>query len=439
MAERKAVTKEMLKRYRRGSKGDKGRVLDELCALTGWHRDYARRALRLARQDPAPPRARPVRQRRYGPDLQAPLEKVWATYGGLCGKRLAPFMAEGIEVLERFGELSLTPEQREGLVHMSAATIDRRLAGARRRLGVRGRSGTKPGTLLRRHIPVRTFADWDEHRPGFLEMDLVAHDGGVASGDYCQSLDATDVATGWTEPAALKNKAQVWVFAELKRIRSLLPFPLLGLDSDNGAEFINHELFRYCQAEKITFTRGRPHRSNDGCFVEQKNWTVVRQHVGYARYDTDAELEVLRELYWHLRLWVNYFCPVMKLREKIRDGARVTRRYDTARTPYRRVLDSAHVTREAKRRLEAEYLMLNPVALQRAIGRCQDELLRLGRLKERRRRKEARAAEARPERARRYLAPASPAGGGRGGRRDRGNDRPRGEEVNPLPARGHSR
>jgi len=335
MAERKAVTKEMLKRYRRGSKGDKGRVLDELCALTGWHRDYARRALRLARQDPAPPRARPVRQRRYGPDLQAPLEKVWATYGGLCGKRLAPFMAEGIEVLERFGELSLTPEQREGLVHMSAATIDRRLAGARRRLGVRGRSGTKPGTLLRRHIPVRTFADWDEHRPGFLEMDLVAHDGGVASGDYCQSLDATDVATGWTEPAALKNRAQRWVFEELKRIREVLPFPLLGVDSDNGAEFINHELYRYCLSEEITFTRGRAHRKNDGCFVEQKNWTVVRQHVGYARYDTDAELEVLRELYSHLRLWVNHFCPVMKLREKVRDGARVTRRYDAARTPYR--------------------------------------------------------------------------------------------------------
>ncbi len=436
MAERQAVTKEMLKRYRRGSKGDKGRVLDELCALTGWHRDHARRALRHAGRGPAPPRARPARPRRYGPELQAPLEKVWATYGGPCGKRLAPYMAEGIEALERFGELTLTEQVRERLVHMSAATIDRRLAGARRRLGVRGRSGTKPGTLLKRHIPVRTFADWDEHRPGFLEVDLVAHDGGVARGDYCQSLDATDVATGWTEPAALKNKAQVWVFEELKRIRSVLPFPLLGVDSDNGAEFINHELFRYCQAEKITFTRGRAHHSNDGCFVEQKNWTVVRQHVGYARYDTDAELEVLRELYSHLRLWVNYFCPVMKLREKVRDGAKLTRRYDTARTPYRRVLDSPYVAPAAKRRLQAEYVRLNPVALQREIGRCQDELLRLGRLKERRRRKEARAAEARPEPTRRHLAPASPPGAGR---RNRGNDRSRGEEVNPLPARGHSR
>ncbi len=397
MAERKAVTREMVRRYQRGSKGERGRVLDELCALTGWHRDYARRALRRARQDPVPPRARPVRPLLYGQDLQAPLEKVWAAYGGPCGKRLAPFMGEGIEALERFGELCLSEEVRERLLQMSAATIDRRLAGARRRLGVRGRSGTKPGTLLKRHIPIRTFADWDERRPGFLEVDLVAHDGGVASGDYCQSLDATDVATGWTEPAALKNKAQVWVFAELKRIRSLLPFALLGLDSDNGAEFINHELYRYCTTEKITFTRGRAYRKNDSCFVEQKNWTVIRQHVGYARYDTDEELEVLKELYSYLRLWVNYFCPVMKLTEKVRDGAKVTRRYDTARTPYRRVLESPHVSPAAKRRLKADYLALNPVRLQREIGRCQDELLRLGRLKERRR-KQATAAEARSAR-----------------------------------------
>jgi hypothetical protein len=392
MAERKAVTKEMLRRYARGSKGDKGRVLDELCALTEWNRDHARRALRQAGRGPGPSRAHSVRPVRYGPDLQAPLEKVWATFGGLCGKRLAPFMAEGIEALERFGELELASEQREGLIAMSAATVDRRLAPARNRLGVKGRSGTKPGTLLKHHIPIRTFAQWDERKPGFLQIDLVAHDGGVAAGDYCQSLDATDVATGWTEPAALKNKAQVWVFAELKRVRSVLPFPLLGMDSDNGAEFINDELYRYCLAEEITFTRGRAYRKNDSCFVEQKNWTVVRQHVGYARYDTAEELEVLTELYSHLRLWVNHFQPVMMLAEKIRDGAKVTRRYDTARTPYRRVLASEHVSKAAKRKLEAEHLKLNPAQLQRDIGRCQYELLRLGRFKEHRRRKEARAA-----------------------------------------------
>jgi hypothetical protein len=385
MAERKAVTKEMLKRYARGSKAEKGAVLDELCALNGWSRDHARRSLRRARRGPGHPRAAAVRPVRYGPELQGPLERVWATFGGLCGKRLAPFMAEALEAMERFGELCLSDEERTKLISMSAATIDRRLAPARNRVGVKGRSGTKPGTLLKHQIPIRTFADWDDHRPGFLEIDLVGHDGGVSSGDYCQSLDATDVATGWTEPAAVKNKAQVWVFAELKRIRSLLPFDLLGLDSDNGTEFINDQLYRYCVEEHITFTRGRAHRKNDGCFVEQKNWTVVRQHVGYARYDTPEELEVLQELYSFLRLWVNFFQPVMKLSEKVRDGAKVTRRYDAARTPYRRVLASPHVSPQAKRRLRAQYLTLNPVALQLEIGRRQGELLRHGRLKERHR------------------------------------------------------
>ena len=421
MGARKAVTRELLRRYRRGSKGEKGRVLDELCALTGWSRDHARRALRRAGEGTGPPRVPPVRPLRYGADLQAPLERVWATFGGLCGKRLAPFMAEAVEAMERFGEIALTTAQREQLLTMSAATIDRRLAPARRRLGVRGRSGTKPGTLLKRQIPIRTFADSNEHRPGFLEIDLVAHDGGVAAGDYCQSLDATDVATGWTEPAALKNKAQVWVFTELKQIRSDLPFPLLGLDSDNGSEFINHELLRYCQAEKITFTRGRAYRKNDGCFVEQKNWTVIRQHVGYARYDTDAELEVLRELYRFLRLWVNFFQPVMKLAEKVRDGAKCTRRYDAARTPYRRVLASPFVSRAAKRRLKVDYLTLNPVELQRELGRCQDELLRLGRLKERRRLKEARTGDA--DGTARSARGAPPSGATAGQARKRGHQR----------------
>jgi hypothetical protein len=202
----------------------------------------------------------------------------------------------------------------------------------------------------------------------------------------------TCVNTGWTEIRALRNKAQRWCFQALIDIRASLPFPLLGLDSDNGGEFISNHLFAYCRQEAITFTRSRPERRNDNCFVEQKNWTVVRQHVGYARYDTAEELEVLTELYSHLRLWVNHFQPVMMLAEKIRDGAKVTRRYDTARTPYRRVLASEHVSKAAKRKLEAEHLKLNPAQLQRDIGRCQYELHRLGRFKEHRRRKEARAA-----------------------------------------------
>ncbi len=223
----------------------------------------------------------------------------------------------------------------------------------------------------------------------------MGHDGGVASGDYCQSLDLTDVATGWTEPAALKNKAQRWVFEELKRIRSELPFDLLGVDSDNGSEFINNELARYCQAERIEFPRGRAWRKNDSCYVEQKNWSVVRRATGYLRYDTEAELEVLRRLYRSLRLWVNFFQPQMKLLEKSREGAKVRKRYDTAATPYQRVLASPHVPVGAKARLKRHYRTLNPAELKRDIGRCQDELLRLSRLKERRRQGQARSALAR--------------------------------------------
>lgn len=383
MAERKAVTKEMARRYARAAKAEKARMLDELCALTGWTRRHARRALQQvgsgAPERPRRPRGRP---RAYGENILEPLTKIWATLNGPCGKRLAPFIGEMVEVMERCGELRLTPEVRDKLLRVSGATIDRLLAPERRRLRVKGRSGTKPGTLLRQQIPIRTHSGWDERRPGFCEVDLVGHEGGDPSGQFCQTLDLTCVATGWTEMRAVPNKAQVWVFEALQEIEGTLPFPLLGLDSDNGSEFINAHLFAYCSARGITFTRSRAFRKNDNCFVEQKNWTVVRQAVGYARYDSPAELEVLRELYGHLRLYVNFFQPVMKLVEKTREGARVRKRYDTPRTPYRRVLESAEVSRAAKAKLTRQYRTLNPVELKRAIGRCQDELTRLTKVKQ---------------------------------------------------------
>ncbi len=383
MAERRAVTKEMAKRYARAGKKEKGRMLDELCALTGWSRRHARRALRGAVDGPRPrpPRVR-GRPRTYGEEVLGPLRRIWATLGGPCGKRLAPFLGEAVEAMERCGELELTPEVRAKLLSISAATIDRLLAPERRRLQVKGRSGTKPGTLLRSQIPIRTFAWWDERRPGFCEVDLVGHEGGDPSGQFCQTLNLTCVATGWTEMRAVPNKAQRWVFEALLDIERTLPFPLLGLDSDNGSEFIYDHLFGYCSERGITFTRSRAFRKNDNCFVEQKNWTVVRQQVGYARYDTPQELEVLRQLYSHLRLYVNFFQPQMKLIEKTREGARVRKRHDTPRTPYRRVLESAEVSPAVKVRLTRQYRRLNPVELKRAIARCQDELLRLGRLKQ---------------------------------------------------------
>lgn len=345
MAERRAVTKQMAARYAKASKGEKGRMLDELCELTGWTRRHARRALVQATVSGPVPAARKPRPRIYGPELFEPLRFVWATLGGPAGKRLAPFMAEVVKALERHGELELAPAVRTKLLGISASTIDRMLAPERARLKMKGRSGTKPGSILKRQIPIRTFAEWNEARPGFCETDLVAHDGGDPRGQFCHSLDLVCVATGWTEPRALWTKAQRWVREALQDIQAHLPFPLLGLDSDNGSEFINLELFAWCTEREITFTRSRPYRKNDNCFVEQKNWPVVRQSVGYARYDTPAELEVLRELYGHLRLYVNFFQPQMKLVSKTRRGAAVSKRFDRARTPYRRVLESPYVAK----------------------------------------------------------------------------------------------
>jgi hypothetical protein len=255
MDARKAVTKEMAARYATGSKKEKGEALDQLCALTGWTRRHARRA--LTQPGPSSPRRRkaPIV---YDDAVLAPLRRIWAVLGGPCGKRLAPFLSEMIEALERHDELALDPEVRAKLLKISPATIDRLLAGERARMRLKGRSGTKPGSMLRNQIPIRTFADWDEVRPGFCEIDLVAHDGGTAAGEYCQTLTLTDVASGWCEPRALRNKAQRWVHEALAGLAAELPFPLLGLDSDNGAEFINHQILGFCQTREITFTRARP-------------------------------------------------------------------------------------------------------------------------------------------------------------------------------------
>ena len=386
MGERRVLVKAFAAEYRRVRKKRKGEILDRFVEATGYERHYAARLLRShGRRVVVAPglivkgdvgcRIRRRRRRFYGEDVKRVLIHLWNLLDYICGKRLVGALAETIEALERHGELKLSEELRRRLLSVSAATIDRLLASERKKLQLKGRSSTKPGSLLRQQIPIRSFADWDDARPGFVEVDLVAHEGGNASGDYAYTLDLTDVSTGWTELAAVKNRAQVWVFEALQEVRRRLPFQLLGLDSDNGGEFINHHLKRYCEAEEITFTRSRPYRKNDNCFVEQKNYSVVRRHVGYQRFDTEAEVQLLNQLYEQLRLYVNFFLPSQKLLEKIRQGSRVRKRYDQARTPYRRVLESKQVTDACKKKLREEYRKLNPAELNRQIRRLEEELL----------------------------------------------------------------
>jgi hypothetical protein len=310
--------------------------------------------------------------------------------------------------MSRHGELQVPPELRTHLLKISAATIDRLLAPERRRLELKGRSGTRPGTFLRGQIPIRTFGEWDEARPGFFEADLVAHEGGDPRGVFCFTLTLTDVHTGWTELRALKNRAHRWVLEAMTALERDLPVPVLGFDSDNGSEFMNNDLFAWCAERHVVFTRTRPYRKNDNCFVEQKNGHVVRQAVGYLRYDTAAEHAVLEELYAILRLYVNFFQPQMHLIAKTRQGAKVHRRYDRAQTPHQRMAVSDAVSAEVKESLRATYLSLNPVALKRDIARCQDRLLELSKLKEERRRKEVRTSPDHPWRTFVMRQPTSP-------------------------------
>ena len=300
------------RRYLQARRSEKTKILDEFVAVTGLHRKSAIRALRRGYQGQGERRGR---KRIYTGSVVAALVKVWRVCGCICGKRLQPFMPEMVAVLERYEELVLDEQTRRLLQQMSAATIDRKLALFRQQQG-RGLSTTKPGTLLKQSIPVRTFADWNEVDPGFVEIDLVAHCGVTTEGQYLNTLTATDIATGWTECFLLRHRSQIAVTEAMDLLRDRLPFPLLGIDSDNDSLFINGTLKRYCEAHQITFTRSRPWKKNDQAWVEQKNGAVVRATIGYRRYTTSAAAQHLEAIHDDLHAYVNFFQPVLTLVEK---------------------------------------------------------------------------------------------------------------------------
>lgn len=363
-------------RYSSSSKAEKQRILDELVATLGYHRKYAIQL--LGQKSPRRPTAKRVRSRKYTIEVVVVLEKLWRVANCIAARRLIPSLQDLVEALERHGEMTLEPKTRKLLLGISVATADRLLQRARQAdLRCHGKATTKPGTLLKQSIPVRTFADWDDAKAGFVEVDLVAHCGESTRGEYLNSLNTIDVATRWTESVAIVNRSQTKVSEAVVLVRGRLPFPLLGIDSDNGAEFINANLKRYCEQNKITFTRSRPYKKNDQAYVEQKNWTGVRQFVGYSRYEGQAACDLLNQLYKPLRAYINYFQPVMVLIEKERNGAKVKKKYDKAKTPYQRVLESPDVSEQVKARLREEYLTLNPAALLREINGRQRALWRL--------------------------------------------------------------
>lgn len=353
----------------------KSEILAEFCQTTGYHRDTA---IRLLGHPPgARSGARRGRPRRYGTEVREDLKAVWEAADRICSKRLQPFVPTLLESLERHGEVNLCPPVRSKLVAMSAATMDRllkpyRVAGLRRPF-----SQSRAVSGIQALVPVRTFGEWEGVAPGSLQMDLVSHCGESTEGFYLTTLMAVDVALGWTDCRAVWGKGKDRVGGAAYYTRQALPFPLREIHTDNGGEFLNDALYPWCQRHGIRFTRGRPYKKNDQAYVEQKNWTVVRRVVGYDRFASKAAFQALERVYRPLRLYINFFQPLRKLVGKVRDGSKVVKRYDEAKTPYQRLMGAGVLDPDKQAELERLFRSLNPVQLRAEIDAALDELWKL--------------------------------------------------------------
>jgi len=361
-------------RYQAANKKEKTEILNGFIQATGYGRKHAITVLTASSDSGEPAKAvKRIRRTKYDLDVHQALSAIWNAANQICSKRLVPFMPDFVDALERFGHLSISTTTRRKLLSMSPATVDRVLR-AERRGKTKGRSTTKAGLLLKSKIKVRTYADWNDASPGFFEADLVAHCGDAVEGGFLNTFVLTDIAMGWTEFLPILNKGEADVIAALTHLRGCLPMPLLGLDTDNGSEFINHGLLEFCENEKITFTRSRSYKKNDQAHVEQKNGNIIRRMVGFDRFDGNEAASAMLELYQVLRLYVNFFQPSVKLAAKSRNGSRTTKVYDRAQTPYQRLINSNHISTSKKEMLRQQFSSLDPVMLYREIGIRQNKL-----------------------------------------------------------------
>jgi len=405
MRDKKKICQEIHQRYQKASKTERGKLLDEYTVTLGYNRDYLAYTLShwgktvyasvdgemvaiVAKPRPVSTRkavlvafqGRRGRKPKYqDAAFRVLLAELWTLFDCMCGKLLAPMIKLMIDFL--VVEFPLASATRDLLTTISPRTIDRILKPVKDRGRLRGISLTKSGSLLRNQIPVRVMFNWDERKPGFFEIDRVAHCGADASGQFCQTLTVTDVGSGWTEEHALLNSAHRWVKERIKQVRAELPFPMKGVDSDNGGEFINHQLKDWCEINDIQFTRGRPYRKNDNCFVEQKNGDVVRKTVGYERFEGQQVHDILEELYSHLNLLLNYWYPTLRLiaKEKQANGKYKKIYEKEPKTPCQRLLESPDISEECKMELRRRMEHLNPVTLKHSLDDARERLLKLAR------------------------------------------------------------
>jgi hypothetical protein len=389
----------LFKRYQKANKKTKAQILGEYAQTLGYNRDYLAlllrnwgktryscsggKTLKFVAKAPSQGHKKAAggkktgRPPKYHKDFLQTLAAIWEFFDFPCGKLMAPLIRGIIEFL--IADFKLTEDIRCLLLALSPATIDRKLKKLKRRYRIKAIGTSKPGTLLRSQIPVRVRFDRGERKPGFFELHTVSHCGLRACGQFCQTLTLTEVATGWTELRALLNNAHRWVKQQISHAHTTLPFPLVGIDSDNGGEFINHQLLDWCIQNNVKFTRSRPYQKNDNCFVEQKNGDVVRKTVGYARFEGEKAQKTLADLYSFLNPLLNYYYPTMQLigKEKLPSGRYKKIYAKDPKSPYQRLLESSDVSEQCKAELRRRAQLLNPVVLKRELDVARERLLKL--------------------------------------------------------------